>query len=88
MYPHASKNARNTKSTSICGTKPRTAPTPATIPSRINACSQSAQPIAFNALSTRTGTPGTEIPKKLHPSPNTPSFAQSVAHVPTVVTDT
>ena len=42
IYPHPSRKARKRKSTSICGTKPSTAPTPATIPSSIRPLSQSA----------------------------------------------
>ena len=88
MYPQASRNARKMNSTSIWGTNPSTAPTPATIPSRIRLDSQSAQPTEVRKPSTRTGIPGTSMPNRLHPSPNTPSLAQSVAQVPTVVTDT
>ena len=43
MYPQDSKNARKMNSTNICGTKPSTAPTPATTPSTIRPVSQSAQ---------------------------------------------
>ena len=89
IYPHASKKARKINNTNICGTKPSTAPTPATIPSKINPFNQSTQPTASNALSISTGIPGTSItPNNFQPSPNTPSFAQSVAQLPTVVTDT
>ena len=42
--------------------------------------------LAFPSIS--TGIPGTSMPNRLQPSPNTPSLAQSVAQVPTVVTDT
>ena len=62
MYPHASRNARSRKSTSICGTNPRTAPTPATIPSRIKPDSHSAVPAASSAFPRSTGIPGTQIP--------------------------
>ena len=43
MYPQDSKNARKMNSTNICGTNPRTAPTPPTTPSAIRLVSQSAQ---------------------------------------------
>lgn len=46
IYPQDSRKARNKNSTSICGTKPSTAPTPAMMPFRINCCSHSAQWIA------------------------------------------
>ena len=88
IYPHPSKKARKMNKIKICGTKPRTAPTPATTPSKIRLLSQSAQWIAFKPFSTNTGIPGTSTsPNNDHPSPNTPSFAQSVALPPTVVTD-
>ena len=35
MYPHPSRKAKKRNSTSICGTNPSTAPTPATMPSTI-----------------------------------------------------
>ena len=50
------------KSTSICGTKPRTAPTPATIPSRISPLITSLQFIASSAFPSKTGIPGTHTP--------------------------
>ena len=59
IYPQASRKASRKKSTSICGTNPSTAPTPATIPSRISPLSQSAQPILSRPLSTSAGIPGT-----------------------------
>ena len=62
MYPQDSRIARKMKSTSIWGTNPRTAPTPATIPSRIRLLSQSPQWIASRPFSTSTGTPGTHVP--------------------------
>ena len=77
MYPQSSRIARKKNSTIICGTKPSTAPTPATIPSRINPCNQSAQPTAFKKPSTAGGTI----------SPNNTSLVQSVTIVPTVVTE-
>ena len=78
IYPQLSKKARKINNTNICGTNPKTAPTPATIPSRISPCNQSAQPIAFNPLSIAGGMI----------SPNNTSFVQSVTNAPTVVTDT
>ena len=39
IYPQPSRNARKMNRIRICGTKPRTAPTPATIPSMIRPCS-------------------------------------------------
>ena len=88
IYPQASRNARKMKRTIICGTKPKTAPTPETIPSRIKLCNQSAQFNVLSKASTNCGTLGINIPKNVQPSPKTPSFAQSVAQVPTVDTDT
>ena len=88
IYPQDSRNARKINSTSICGTNPNTAPTPATIPSRISPCSHPAHPTAFSPASITEGILGMLSPKRLHPSPNTPSFAQSVAHVPIVLTET
>ncbi len=78
IYPHASKNARKMNNTNICGTNPSTAPTPATIPSRIRPLSQSAQLILTRKFSIAGGII----------SPNSTSFVQSVAIVPTVVTET
>ena len=78
MYPHPSRNARKMKRISICGTNPSTAPTPATIPSRISPCNQSQHPIALSPLSIAGGII----------SPNNTSFVQSVTIAPTVVTDT
>ncbi len=78
IYPQASKNARNANNINICGTNPSTAPTPATIPSRIRLCSQSAQPIAVSPCSIAGGIS----------VPNKTSFVQSVTKAPTVVTDT
>ena len=51
IYPQSSRMARNKKRTNICGTKPSTAPTPATIPSRIRPMSHSLHPIFSNPLS-------------------------------------
>ena len=78
IYPHASRKARKINSTSICGTNPSTAPTPATIPFRISPCSHAAQFTASRADSTAGGII----------SPKSTSFVQSVTIVPTVVTDT
>ena len=78
IYPQDSKNARNKKSTSICGTKPSTAPTPEIIPSTIRPVSHAAQP----AFSSSDCAPG-----MIH-SPNRVSLVQSVRMAPTVVTDT
>ncbi len=44
IYPQSSRIARKMNRISIWGTKPSTAPTPATIPSRIKLCSHPAQP--------------------------------------------
>ncbi len=87
MYPHDSSTAKKKNNTNICGTKPNTAPTPATIPSKIKPFNQAAVPKDSNNPSIKLGIDGTASPNKLHPSPNTPSFAQSVAQVPTVVTE-
>ena len=57
IYPQASKNARKINNTNICGTNPSTAPTPATIPSKIRPFNQSAQPIASKPFSSNTGNP-------------------------------
>ena len=75
------------KRTKICGTKPSTAPTPATIPSKIRLVSQGAQFIEAKPFPSATGIPGTNLPKKLKPSPKSPSFVKSVNQVPTVVTE-
>ena len=78
IYPQLSKKAKNKNNTNICGTNPSTAPTPATIPSRIKPCNQSAQPMATKPFSIAGGII----------SPNSTSLVQSVTNVPTVVTDT
>ena len=78
IQPQSSRIARNRKSTSICGTKPRTAPIPAMIPSTSRETSQPAVPMP----SRKEVTAGGMI------SPNSTSFVQSVTYVPTVVTDT
>ena len=62
MYPHPSRNARKINRIRICGTNPRTAPRPATIPSRIRPLSHSAQPTLSSTFSTRTGIPGIHTP--------------------------
>ena len=58
--------------TSICGTKPRTAPTPATMPSMIRPYSQPATPMLSRKPPSAPGTI----------SPNSTSLVQSVAKVP------
>ena len=68
----SSRTASRRKRTSIWGTKPSTAPTPAMIPSRISPWSQSAQPMAARKLPTALGTQ----------SPKSTSLAQSVPMVP------
>ncbi len=78
MYPQDSRNARKINRTNICGTNPRTAPTPATIPSRIRPFSKSAVPMDSRKPSTAGGII----------SPKRTSFVQSVTQVPTVVTET
>ena len=78
MYPQSSRIARKKNSVNICGTNPRTAPTPAMIPSRIRLCSHPAQPMLVRNPSTAGGTI----------SPNSTSFTQSVIPVPTVEIDT
>ena len=75
IYPQASRNARSRNKTSICGTNPSTAPTPATIPSRIKPLSQSAHSIASKTDSIRTGIPGTHIPKSSEAGPSSPYFS-------------
>ena len=78
IYPHCSKNERNTNNTNICGTNPSTAPTPEITPSTISPVNQSAQPIP----SKKSAAPGI-----IH-SPNNVSLVQSVRNPPTVVIDT
>ena len=63
IYPQDSKKAKKRNSTSICGTKPSTEPTPPTMPSKIRLCSHSAQWIFSKPLPMRTGMPGTQMPK-------------------------
>ena len=43
IYPQLSRKAKKINNTSICGTNPRTAPTPATIPSKISPVRNSLQ---------------------------------------------
>ena len=43
IYPQSSNTAKKANNTNICGTNPKTAPTPATIPSKINPCNHEAQ---------------------------------------------
>lgn len=63
IYPQASRNARKIKKTTICGTKPRTAPTPEMIPSTTRPSSHSATP--QEAMS--SWAPGmTHSPKRYH----------------------
>ena len=78
IYPHPSRNARKRNSTSICGTNPRTAPTPPITPSTISPVSQSAHPTDSKAPCAAG---------RIH-SPNNVSLVQSVRIEPTVVTDT
>ncbi len=76
IYPHASRKARKMKRTSIWGTNPRTAPTPATIPSRIRPLSQGAHPTASRPPSIKTGIPGTHTPKSAGSGPSSPYFSE------------
>ena len=62
MYPHPSRNAKKMNKIKICGTKPSTAPTPATIPSMIRPLNQSAQFAASRADSKNTGISGIQMP--------------------------
>ena len=78
IYPQLSKKARKINNTNICGTKPRTAPTPEITPSTISPVSQSAHPMPSKKLC---------APGMIH-SANNVSFVQSVNNAPTVVTDT
>ena len=61
-------------STSIWGTKPSTAPTPAMMPSTISPCSQGAVPMPSSQPLTAGGTI----------SPNSTSLVQPVTQSPTV----
>ena len=72
IYPTSSSNASIKNSTSIWGTKPSTAPTPATMPSDTSPVSHSAQP----QLSSRDREPSWS-----HALPST-SLVQSVRKVP------
>ena len=76
MYPHPSKNARSKNNTSICGTKPKTAPTPLITPSTSKPVSHSAQPMDSKKLCD---------PGIIH-SPKSTSLVQSVRGPPTLVT--
>ena len=78
IYPHPSRNAKKKNNTSICGTNPSTAPTPAMMPSKIRLESHCAHPIVVKNPSTAGGMI----------SPNSTSFVQSVAIPPTVDIDT
>ena len=51
-----------TKSTNICGMKPRTAPTPATTPSSTRAVTNSDAPAAASQPSITDGIDGTKLP--------------------------
>ena len=62
IYPQPSRIARRRNSTSICGKKPSTAPTPPMIPSIISPLSQGAQFIASSPPPTRSGMLGTNVP--------------------------
>ena len=84
IYPQLSRNARSRKRTSICGMKPSTAPTPATMPSRMSAVSQSAASIEASASPMMTGKPGTQMPYSVGSGTSPPeaammSFASSYA---------
>ena len=74
IYPQSSSIERRRKRISICGTNPKTEPTPPTIPSAISDVSQSAHPIA----SRPAVTPGT-----IH-SPKRVSFINPVTQSPIV----
>ena len=78
IYPQDSRKAKKANNTSICGTKPSTAPTPLIIPSTISPDSHGAQLIASKPFCTAG---------IIH-SPNNVSFVQSVKIEPTVVTET
>ena len=63
MYPQPSRKARKKNSTMICGTKPRTAPTPPTIPSTSKLWSQGAALALSRPKSHSAGILGTQTPK-------------------------
>ena len=56
------RKAKKMNKIKICGTKPSTAPTPATIPSMIRPLNQSAQFAASRADSKNAGIPGIQMP--------------------------
>ena len=62
IYPQPSKKASKKNNTNIWGTNPRTAPTPAIIPSRINPFNHSAQLRESKIPSVKSGILGTKIP--------------------------
>ena len=70
--------------TNICGMKPSTAPTPATMPSFTRLITRSEAPAAVSQPSKRPGTEGKEAPNSVKPSPKRLSFTQSVPAVPMV----
>ena len=76
MYPQSSNNANKKNNNIICGTNPKTAPTPPIIPSFINPCYHGAVP----TLSKNTATFSPII------SPNKVSFVQSVNIEPNELT--
>lgn len=61
-YENGNLDFSKVHSINLDGTKPRTAPTPPTMPSRIRPLSQSGLWMAFRPFSTRTGMPGTHTP--------------------------
>ena len=72
------------KRTNICGMKPSTAPTPATMPSFTRLITRSLAPSEVSQPSTTMGMLGHAMPKKSKPSPKRLSFTQSVPAVPKV----
>ena len=78
IYPHASRKPRNINRTSIWGTNPSTAPTPAIIPSTISPCNHAAQFMLSSSL----------FAPFVIQSPKRVSLVQPVTQSPTVVTDT
>ena len=84
IYPQSSRKLSRTNSTSICGMKPSTAPTPAITPSHTRLITRSLAPSAPNQPDTAAGTLGIAWPNSVQPSPNRLSFTQSVIAVPNV----
>ncbi len=74
MYPQSSKIAKQKNSTKICGKKPKPAPTPATMPSKISSCSHWA---TRSCSSQCAAVSGIQLP-------NNTSLTQSVPIVPIV----